>query len=168
MIVAAVIVMANGSPPSRRGMKMSPGGFLLMLLFCNGVVFAIVFAVLTFIKKRTIVCDPEGCSISGIDYWGTKAPDESFRWNELTDTNLVSTYVGKGGHQLSVEVNVHEKRYRLMSRQWLKAMDFDDMLDVINTSATHLGHELIKAPAPPDAHVMDEVLGYCKVKRNVA
>jgi hypothetical protein len=142
MLIGAALIAGNNGPPKSPRSPVKTVEGLIFFFFCVEVfILLIVSVVMSFIKKRTIVCDSKGCRISGADFWGNPAADENFLWNEVTDTNLVRTNLGRGGQQLNFMVTAKGKETRMLSRSLLNRRDFDELIEVINQSTPHLSSE---------------------------
>ena len=138
---------------------------ILALLAISIVVLLFVALIVSFLKKRTIVCVLGGFEVYEINAWGNSAPTQRFRWNEVTDTNLRLVSGGKAGMQTNLEVSINEKQVTMLTLNWLKKKDFNDLMAIINQSTPHLPHELIEIKNAGKRQIIEEVRSYCKVAR---
>lgn len=132
----------------RKGIRLSPAGFVFMI-FCIEIGLSLLFfAVLSLMKKITIICEINGCQIERVDFWGHKAETTAFLWNEINDTNLVAKRLPKGGTQLDFMVAAKNNQTRLMSRTLLNEKKFNELVETFNQSAEHLPYEWVKSDKP--------------------
>lgn len=165
VVFVAIIVSFVGAPRGKNSMGLSAGGFIFMIFAINVGLFLLIALALSLMKRRTIVCNVEGCAINGIDAWGNAGATESFRWRDVTDTNLNLVHVGKGGKQLNLEVSIGGKNLRLLSCALYNRQEFDELMEAVNQSTPHLPYELKGKKSAGNQRIVEETANYCKVAR---
>ena len=144
LIILFIIVMVgmsgNGPPKNPKLPVKTSGGVLLFFIGVEVFILAIVTLAVSFVKKRSIVCDSKGCTISGKNFWGKMAEPENFLWAEVSATDLETAYLGKGGQEVKFSVTVNGKKTRLLRRTWFNRGTFDELKDTVTRATPHLSY----------------------------
>ncbi|MEP6923897.1 MAG: hypothetical protein ABI954_05510 [Pyrinomonadaceae bacterium] len=169
VVIAVITVLITDEQTVMRNrtgsVQMGVAGFIFMLFGAAAVVSGILFLVLSLMKKRTVVCDPEGCQIDGVNFWENKAKTENFLWTEIKDTNLTLDPMGEAGEQLTFRITANGVQTRVLPLMIFNRRDFDDLIETFNQSTAHLPHEWVKSKDRGNRQIIEEVQKYSKVAR---
>ena len=167
VLLMAILLFAFAFVSGGKGLIFFLEGFGLKILVISVGIFLFLALIMSFIKKRTIVCSPKEVNISSVNAWGNSAPTENFRWKDVTGTNLKQVYVpGRGGgNYLILYVSIGDRELRMVGQSDVKRKEFNDLIEVINQSTPQLHYEIKETKNAGDHYFTEEVGNYCKVVR---
>lgn len=163
--VMAGVIGYFGIPPSRKDYHYTVESAIWTFFLIDAGIILLMLLLLSFQKKRTVVCDREGCRIDAANIWGFITPTESFLWKDVTATDLVLVFIGKGSYQLALQVTARGVQQKIFRRTWLRRKSFDRLLGVVNRSTPQLPYELDRTENTGARRVIEEVRDYCKAER---
>lgn len=165
LLLVVVIFGFYGVTPKGRSQGISSEGFIFMIFFAVTVVLAVTILAMSFTRKKIVTCDTNGCQVQTTNYWESYHESDSFRWSEVTDTNLVEEFFGKGQFAVVIEVKAGHQPKRLLSNKLSAKEDFNELLKLINQQTLHLPHVWKEASDFGSRQVINIVQKYCKVAR---
>ena len=167
----ALYVVVNGLPLFTPENDLSLEGVLLAVILGVGLFTLLVtFLALSVTPKRKVVCNPEGCEILVTNFWNTSPDFDSFRWNEVTDTNLIEaeTKAGVDGGIITTyffEIEVGERKKWLLNHKMSSKKTISELIELINEATPQLKYVWEKTADFGDRQVIVEVQKYSKVAR---
>ena len=166
----ALYVLVNGLPLFTPANDLSMEGVLLAIILGGGIFTILVtFLSLSFTPKKKVVCNAEGCEILVTTFWNSSPDSDSFRWNEVTDTNLIEAEVAKldGGIVTTYffEIEVGEQKKWLLNHKMTSKKTISELIELINEATPQLKYVWEKTADFGDRQVIVEVRKYSKVAR---
>ncbi len=164
-IFVVILVSIYGKPMNNKYENWSAEGFLFMILCCILIVLLITFITMSFTHKRTVTCDLKECDIYATNFWNSYSQSDNFQWSEVSDTNPIEEYYGKGAYNIFIEVDANNKKYRLLTLNLTSKRDFDELLHLIDQSTPQLQYVITNNPDIGNRQIIVEVQKYKKVAR---
>lgn len=163
-------VVAGGLPLFTTANELSKEGVLLAIILGVGLFTVLVtFLALSVTPKKKVVCNAEGCQILVSNFWNASRDFDSFRWNEVTDTNVIEAEVAKldGGIITTYffEIEVGEQKKRLLNHKMSAKKTISELIALINEATPQLKYVWEKTADFGDRQVIVEVQKYSKVAR---
>ena len=170
-VIAALYVAVGGMPLFTFENELGEGGVLLAIIFGVGLFTILVtFLALSVTPQRTVVCGAEKCEITVTNFWKSRHEYDSFRWDEVTDTNLVEaeTPTGTDGGVISTYffvIQVGEQEKWLLNVKSSSGKVISEMIRLINESTPQLNYVWEKTADFGSRQVIAQVQKYSKVAR---
>jgi hypothetical protein len=168
----ALYIVINGLPLFTPEYNLSAEGFPLAVILGVGLFSVLVtFLALSVTPKRIITCNAEGCEILMTDFWNASRGFDSFRWNEVTDTNLIEAEtdagIGDGGIVTAYffVIEVGEQKKWLLNHKRSSKKTISELIELINEATPQLKYVWEKTADFSDRQLIVEVQKYSKVVR---
>lgn len=168
LLFAAVII--SDEMPGMNGGELNSSAFILLSMAgIFGGFFLLTFLILSFQHRKTIKCDFNGFEVLETNYWQTGGISDQFKWNEVTDTNIVENLhdVGEGG-VVSVYTFVAETDRRQVNLLDLKTStksNIEGLINYVNEATPHSRYFWVKDKNVGNRQAIESVYGFTKVVR---
>lgn len=166
----ALYVIVNGLPLFTPANDLSVEGVLLAIILGGGIFTILVtFLSLSFTPKKQVACNEVGCIIQVGNFWNASRESDSFRWDEITDTNIVEAEVAKldGGIITTYffEIALGEQKKWLLNHKMSSKQTIGELIQLINDATPQLKYVWEKTADFGERQVIVDVQNYSKVAR---
>lgn len=169
-LLLAVMLISDEMPRvTADGLNTSAFAMLLMMGIFGGCLL-LTFLILSFQRRKTIKCDFNGFEISETNFWQSGGYAEQFKWNDVTDTNIIERV-----HDLGTEgaVSVYtfiaetdQKQIDLLDLKTSTKKNIEGLLDYFNKAVPHSEYFWLKNKNVGNQQAIVSVYGFSKVSRN--
>ncbi len=144
--------------------------FLLVILTTIfGGVMLLTFLILSFQTRKIIKCDFEGCKVLQANFWQTNGFSDHFKWNNVTDTNIVEKLInlrGEGAVSIySLVAETNKGQIDLLDLKTSTQSNIEGLIDYVNKATPHSKYVWIKDKNSENPTAIDSVYGFSKVAR---
>ncbi len=143
--------------------------FLVIITGVFAGVMLLTFLILSFQRRKIVKCDSDGCEIFKVNYWQSGGTSQYFKWNDLTDANIVEKL-----HNVRVEgaVSIYtfvaetgDGQFDLLDFKTSTKRNIEGLINYVNRATPHSKYIWIKDENIENRPAINSVYGFSKVAR---